>query len=448
MVTKKNIKECTDYVSKYFFPLKSGGHLYLENNKFIFYDDKNVKSIFFKRMPIDVNKWYFENNLTLYNTISHINKPRIEGTNINMCEGLLHKNYKKYSEYSKEVKEGVDLLLSYIKEVICSFQDTSYEYLLKWISNVCKGNKNDSIIYMKSLEGVGKSTIWEFITDNVLGKKICIKSNADPLKTPYNKILLGMLFVVFEELPTFSVSEWNAISSKLKDLTTSKTCIYSDKFEKQFEAENISNYVINTNVDAIKDSHGRRIFMPPISTKRINDHVYFGNIRNKCFNNNIGEAFYSYMMEINTENFNAQKDMPETRNKLNAIASRLDSIYLFLKENYILKRKGIKAKTSILYSQYKQYCLMNERKPIGKHEFFNKLHEINIDYKKTDGFHKFIVQYSELQEIANKFKWIHETDEYTESHDLSDINDFENGDAGFIDPLYNAKWYQDMIKKF
>ena len=67
-------------------------------------------------------------------------------------------------------------------------------------------------------------------------------------------------------------------------------------------------------------------------------------------------------------------------NKLNAIASRLDTVYSFLKDMYILRRKNIKAKTSELSRQYEEYCQSNNKKSVGKHGFFEKLKEINIVY--------------------------------------------------------------------
>lgn len=445
-VITKDIKECIDYVSKYFFPLKSGGHMMIQKKKLEFYDDKSIRSTYFKRMPIEISKWYFTEYLTLYSTISDINAPKIERDNINLCDGILHKNVKKYTEYSKEIKECANLMLTFIKEVLCSSDDKVYEFYLKWISNMCKGKKNDVIIYQKSLEGVGKSTLWEFIMKYVLGNQICIKSNADPLRTSNNKLLSGMLLVLFEELPTFSSNEWSAVSSKLKDMATSNMCIYSDKYLKSYEAKNINNYIINTNVEAIKNAEGRRYFIPTISTKRIKDHKYFGNIRNKCFNNEVGEAFYSYMMDIDTENWNAQANMPETTNKLNIIASRLDSIYLFLKDCYILRRKGINAKTAVLYSQYKKYCEENEKKTTGKHEFFIKLGEININHERSGNFQKYIVKYSTLQEIADKFNWIHVTDEYINEYDLNDL-DNEKPKIIKIEDISECKWYKTMLNR-
>ena len=81
----------------------------------------------------------------------------------------------------------------------------------------------------------------------------------DVTKYPERRVYKHSLAMVFEELPRFSDNEWEAISSQLKDYKTGSETLYADKNEKQFKARNINNYIINSNVDAIKRSEGRRI---------------------------------------------------------------------------------------------------------------------------------------------------------------------------------------------
>lgn len=444
IVQVRDISQCTSYLKRYFFPLKTGGHFFLEDRRFTFYDDKGIRSAFFNRIPEQLNKWYFKEYLTLYTPITDIYKPQIDGKKLNLCEGLKVKNFKKYSEYSTETREGVEVMLNHIREVMCSGLEDVYNFYLKLVANICKGKKNDVIIYQKTLiEGVGKSIFWDFLIKYVLGKGVCIKANADPLRTSYNKILCGKLLVLFEELPTFSVNEWSAISGKLKDMATSDTMFFRDLYEKAFEGDNINNYVINTNVDAIKSADGRRYFIVPFSSHRCGDHKYWAKV-GACFTDEIGEAFYSRMMEVDTTDFRAQRDMPQTKEKLNQIVARLDSVFLFLKEEYILKRKNIKAKTSTLFKEYETFCHTEGQKSCGKTEFYNKLEAVGITYRKSDGFHKYIIDYSFLQKIADKFKWIHETDVYKVEKNLDDHTE-DNIDDENILVIHNPK-YEKILK--
>ena len=160
--------------------------------------------------------------------------------------------------------------------------------------------------------------------DYVLGRDVAVIGNTDPLLSSFNKCLMGKLLIVFEELPTFSEAQWRGVSSKLKTLTTEKHTYYQDKYEKQIYAENLNNFIINTNVESIKNSDGRRIAILEISHKRFRDHKYFDDLRLSCFNDIVGEAFFSYLMtKIDVSNFYGQRDFPETDKKKTAIANFL-----------------------------------------------------------------------------------------------------------------------------
>ena len=56
---------------------------------------------------------------------------------------------------------------------------------------------------------------------------------------------------------------------------------------------------------------------------------------NQCMNNEVGHAIYCYFMEVNTDKFSPQFDMPLTDAKKDALVKRMHSAYVFLKENYI-----------------------------------------------------------------------------------------------------------------
>jgi hypothetical protein len=163
---------------------------------------------------------------------------------------------------------------------------------------MARGGKNQSVLYLKSDEGIGKSTFTDFLRKHVIGHKLCIQSGSQPLISQFNKILFCKLLVIFEELENFSTNQWQGVSTRLKRDTTSDTCIYEEKNEKSFTARNISNYIINSNVDAIKDDDGRRYFILDLSSKRKGDLTYFNKIYTECMNDEVGEAFFSYLHSV------------------------------------------------------------------------------------------------------------------------------------------------------
>ena len=144
-------------------------------------------------------------------------------------------------------------MLNHIKEVLCSSNDDAYNFLLKWLSNMIKGNRNFSALYLKGPQGLGKSTPIEFISDWVLSRPLCHQGGSGPFKSRFNGELSGKLMVMFEELENFSSSDWMAISCVLKRQITSNAIMIERKGQDAREEINLNNYILLSNNDAIKD---------------------------------------------------------------------------------------------------------------------------------------------------------------------------------------------------
>ncbi len=410
----KDLVPCQNYIKSYFFPMDNGGHCMWDakNQRFTNLTKDQVRDVYFNRLPKEIKSWYFSDYTSIFSPINSVHKPFVNGNELNMCQGFLHKTKKPYAPFPLQTRLKVDLYLNYIKEVLVGGCEKSYEYLLKIFSNMCKGIKNRSLLYFKGPEGLGKSINIEMMINFVLGKAVCVKANIDTITSSFNKILCGKVFVVYEEMPVFSRSQWEFVSGKLKDMVTGDSLIYSDKYEKAFEAENINNYIINTNVEAIKGSNGRRYFIADCSSHRFQDFAYFANISDTCLNLEVGEAYWNYLLEIDTTKFHSEMHMPVTEGKLNAIADKLELPFQFIKDQYVLKRNGINCKNQDFYNLYCDYVSSKHHKPLSKIFFSAKLKEQGIKFKKSDKSNIWKYSYAELQAIADKFKWIHALDEY------------------------------------
>ena len=443
----KDHLDAFNYVQEYYFESKNGIYYFydVENDDFEFKSAKDFKAeVLDKIENCKIVCKQLKTNNKIYKIVSNLFNPRHYSIGkdyyINSCKGLLHKEYKNYDDYSEEIKNNVNLYISYIKEIMCNNDDIMLDSYLKYYSQLARGKKTEVIIYRKSIEGTGKSTETDFIMNYVFGKEICLISNTEPLLTNYNKIYLGKLIIIFEELPTFSDGQWSAVSSKLKTLTTEKMCVYRDLYEKGVPAENISNFQINTNVESIKDSNGRRYVILDLNPSRVGDYEYFRNLKNKCFNNTVGEAFFSYLMTKITdevsENFLGQRDFPETMNKRLTIANLLHSSYKFLKDMYLLTGLGIEKKNCTeLYDEYVVFCESEKMRKCGRNDFYKKLETINIHRKKINGYWSFSFDANILKEIAKKYKWVCEYDDFEE-----DEAEFENDDENEDDINYKASY--------
>jgi len=292
-----NFEEQKKYITKYFIPLDNGSHCMLVNDSYELITDEVIKKVYFKRFDKKLSSYYFEDFTGLKQPVYEIIKPQFYDNKINLCPPL--PSYKPYKDFDEIIKNKAKIFLDYTKEILCNNNMEILTHLNKWISNMCKGNKNDCAIVLKTtLKGVGKSTLPIMIRDYILGNKLSLETGSEPIKSKFNAILGGKLFVMFEELETFSTSEWMAVDSVLKRQITSKLINLMKKGQDAFEANNLNNYMILSNHDVADDD--RRYFVLDVQTHRKGDRDYWVNLYDNCFNNDVGNCLYSYYKEINT----------------------------------------------------------------------------------------------------------------------------------------------------
>jgi hypothetical protein len=265
-----------DYIIKYFYPLSDGNHLLIEYNDngdilHTIKDAKTIKSVYFNRMPKELSNFYFTEYDKIRTLTTQLNKPKLFDNKFNLCASFLHTR-KPYSEYPEEIKMKVELMKSFYLENWTKGNVEQFNFIMQWIANMVRGNKNQSLLYLRSsTEGIGKSTGSDFLYHYVIGRQLCYKGGSDPLISKFNSILQGKLLVIYEELENMGPAQWKAIGSRIKRDLTSSTKTFESKGIDSWEGENLSNVIINSNVDAIQDDAGRRIFCLDLNTKRKGD---------------------------------------------------------------------------------------------------------------------------------------------------------------------------------
>lgn len=405
--------EAKKYVTKFFVPLDNGNHAMLIDGVYHIKEDQEVKKAYFNRMQKELGAYYFTTFCEVKSVVYQINKDTFFDDKINLCPPMKFKVSKNYIEPNRRVMSKLEYVLGYMKDILCSGDEDCYNFLLKWVSNVCKGNKNNSCLYLKGMQGIGKSTLFYFLSNHVIGNKLCLETGSDPIRTKFNEILGGKLLVCIEELENFSKGEWESISSTLKRMITSSNISLQNKCTKSYESNNINNYILCSNNDAIKDDDGRRYFILDMSTDRIGDREYFDKLYNGCFNDEVGEAFFNYMVNIDTNNFNPQS-FPITQAKKDSIVKRLDSVYRFLKNEYILRKLDIDCTAQFLYDQYKFQNVYTGGHKVSREDFHKRLLEVGIKKRIVNKKLHYEVPYDVLKSIGDSKRWIHELDEFEE----------------------------------
>jgi hypothetical protein len=184
----------------------------------------------------------------------------------------------------------------------------------------------------------------------------------------------------------------------------------------------------------------------PVNNSRMGDYEYFGRLRENCFNLEVGEVFYAYLMSLDINGFYAQKEFPETDAKRIAISELLPPHMKFLKYEYYLKSKEIKKVIPAdLFKEYSYYCNLNGIKhPLTKNNFYKELKaDLAIEPHKTAGLMKYDVTLDTLKDLAVRFKWICQYDEFEEEE--KDEDDFIDDPLEGKQP--NIAYYKKEIKR-
>lgn len=433
---KVSFKKTKEYISNNCFIMYDGTYRVWSGEHYDYYESKSFGNSYGNYFHPYVKDWFFKVHPDRFKEVTEVNRPRKYDDKLNLFPGFKHE-YKDRSSDSDAIKEKADIFLEYMLEVLCSGKRNHYDFLCKWIGAMVKGEKNDACLYLRGIQGIGKSVLSNFLRKHVIGEPISITSNSDPLRSPFNRILCGKTLVIFEELPTFSDSEWTGISSKLKEAVTGATMIYSDKNVKSYEAKNINNYILNSNNNAIKDDEGRRYFILDLSTKRKGDTKYWSKVHS-TFDDDVGAHLFSFFYECHSDGWTAQANMPMTQSKLDSIADRLPIAYKFIKEAFLEEKADLNIGLKPLYESYIEFCGLHNAKALQKTKFNTQLSEVGIECKKSHGQMKYNISLKDLKKIADKYHWVHALEDDSSEHG----HDGGQSDSGGDDFDYKAGYFE------
>ena len=425
-----NLDNGKEYIKQFFIPLTNGNHVFIKESNYEILDTATVKKVYFNRIHKDLNKFYFFEYDDIREPVCEVGQPFLFDNKVNLIDKFKHET-KPYSEYPEDIKTKVERVLSVIKEVWANDNEATFKYIIGWFANLIRGKKTGKILYLKGPQGIGKSTITEFIANHVIGK-LALISGSEPLKSQFNISLMGKLLVVFEELENFSTNEWTVISSRLKRYSTAHNTQYEAKGKDVITAQDLNNYCVLSNNDAVKDDDGRRYIILDLSLKYKGNVEFWNNLYKECLNDEVGEAFYNYLLEYDLSTIDLEQP-PQTKSKSDAIVKRLDLVAQFIKEEYVLQKKGIKSSVSDLFDLYVSFCTNKNTKHCHKIDFNKKLKEYGINYYKSNSKNVYNIKADDLLKIANKHKWIHDLDEFDNDDDDDVIADLEHG----IQPINN-----------
>ena len=299
----------------------------------------------------------------------------------------------QYTDLGRVVQESdlPDLLMHYLKDVLCDGDEESWIWLRSYLANVIhqpdKRTEVMLVLYSQK-KRLGKSTL-KHIVDLILGEDSNV-AKVDRLSDVFGErggtTVANKRVVWFEEL-TDNKNVFRANMDRMKTSITDKRVTYKPLYQELIETNNTNEYIACTNhlVGVLED---RQTFLH-VSDQHANDHAFYSALRANMDQHGCN-LFATYLKPYTTQ-------MPMKCHKTSIYKSMLsnasESIETYIKE---LKsgHRGIEpiAEESFSYltqevlytTDYLGWCKTNNEKQITLTHFKEKLHHYDhsCEYKR------------------------------------------------------------------
>jgi hypothetical protein len=207
---KKDHLDCKEFLAQRMWQIDGSSTCIIFKNDVPFVMSKeDFRESILVKFDKSIALWH-QKRIDMVELVCKTTQDTIKGNEINLFGGFMN-DKKPYDKYKSDIKKKVNVMLDFMKEAMCSKDQLQFDYLDKWLANMVRGNKIDSVLYLRGPEGLGKSTMSNFIRDWVIGNQSVTKGIGSHLLTDNNSMLRGKLLVIFEELPVFSDQQWQGI---------------------------------------------------------------------------------------------------------------------------------------------------------------------------------------------------------------------------------------------
>ena len=215
-------------------------------------------------------------------------------------------------------------LLAPIFEVISNLCNDNEEYLtyfIKWLAHIVQhpNTKTDVIVSIKSEQGAGKTTFFNWFGAAVLGNQYYASvSDMGKITGQFNTIIAGKLLVAVEEADTFEGNY--TVVNKLKDLCTNTKQTIEYKCQNAIVIDDYVNYAILTNRErSVRVESGDRRYFCLEALRKYEPGDPFWTMLGQLYANPASsEHFFHYLMGVPVHKTDLLK-IPNTETRVELI---------------------------------------------------------------------------------------------------------------------------------
>ena len=286
---------------------------------------------------------------------------------------------------------GLKLLKSFILDTWAKGNETYYNYIVSWFAGLVTNltGTNRVALAMVSGQGTGKNTLFDFMSEFILGNNNTVAvTGINSITGNFNAILQNKRLININEMSS-TKDEFKSNFDKIKGFITDTTIQITPKGIDSYTMSNIGNYILFTNhADSIiVEETDRRYAIFDMSNIHANDQEYFNNFYSLCFNQDVANEFYTYLLDF--ESVDLRKiPMTEIKREMMALSKPnplrfLDAVKI---DSMFGEETNIKARD--LYTHYRNWCEENGERNINTSTKFGTIISTKLPKgKKNDGWY-------------------------------------------------------------
>lgn len=290
-----------------------------------------------------------------------------------------------------------------------------YKVLLYFFRGVLKHphtlpNRENAIVLIGD-QGIGKDIILDFISWFVMGKwNVCRLTGIEEATGKFNSQLQGKSLCVVNEMAS-TKEEFRSNFDKIKPNITNVDIGINSKGINRYEIENISSWIFMSNHEDVMymEKGDRRYTCLRASLKYKNNLAHFKSIIAKCFNQECGDHFYTYLMNLKDEDIMEPQLLGTTAFKEELKEMSMSPPERFCSEmmelrNDILQRRNdsktngedsdddaddwltySKISATDFFNHFKKWCDFNKEKCTTQTKFGRTIAKLGLTKSRTKG---------------------------------------------------------------
>lgn len=314
-----------------------------------------------------VKEWIADPHKRMYETEVFLPPPRIsESWQYNTFEGLRAESLPEVPE--EDVHELIKPILRHV-QILGGDDERCTEYLLKWMATRVQkpGFLPKVVIGIRSVEGTGKDSFFNFIGVKILGKDYFTQAPdlSSFFSDKHSMALKDKLLVVVSEC---SRGDANSLKNRFKSFITAEKVKFRPLYVEEMTRDNFAGFVMfsQDNSFIALDGDDRRFATMDASAYLANNPDYFNRLH-ECFDDDrVARAFYQHLMSIDLSGFEISRDRPMTNLRASLINSSvrassefminwLERTWAELNDRTVLERQVAYVKRVDLWLEFKQF---------------------------------------------------------------------------------------------